>query len=117
LGFCFLGILFFSLGLFLLFTLWLVWLDLLGYNSFRESQSVYECGFDSKDVSRFPFSFRFFLIVILFVILDVELCFVLQMPFELFYVMYGNRLYYLYFILLLVFGVWLEYFNGLLVWK
>nr|YP_009431919.1 NADH dehydrogenase subunit 3 [Oscarella pearsei]ATA66356.1 NADH dehydrogenase subunit 3 [Oscarella pearsei]ATA66368.1 NADH dehydrogenase subunit 3 [Oscarella balibaloi] len=40
-----------------------------------EKVSVYECGFDPFESSRIPFSVRFFLIGILFLIFDLEISF------------------------------------------
>ena len=40
-----------------------------------EKVSVYECGFDPFESSRIPFSVRFFLVGILFLIFDLEISF------------------------------------------
>lgn len=41
----------------------------------REKVSVYECGFDPINLPGQPFSIRFFLIAILFLVFDLEISF------------------------------------------
>lgn len=39
---------------------------------FREELSSYECGFEHHNLSRVPFSFRYFLLTLVFLLFDLE---------------------------------------------
>jgi NADH:ubiquinone oxidoreductase subunit 3 (subunit A) len=101
----------------LLLLMWIYWSELLGEGLIRETIDVYECGFDSKDLSRLPFSLRFFLIIIFFVLLDIEVCLLLQFPYEYQGKFFGKRLWFIMFLIILMIGVIEELRRGFLNWK
>nr|YP_009590142.1 NADH dehydrogenase subunit 3 [Palesisa nudioculata]QBM09712.1 NADH dehydrogenase subunit 3 [Palesisa nudioculata] len=84
----------------------------------REKSSPFECGFDPKSSSRLPFSLRFFLITIIFLIFDVEIALILPIILIL---KFSNLLMWtitsIIFIIILLMGLYHEWNQGMLNWS
>lgn len=78
-----------------------------------EKASPYECGFDPLKSARVPFSFRFFLVAILFLLFDLEIALLFPFPQALFIL---NPSYVLFiatfFLLILLIGLIFEWTQG-----
>ena len=48
----------------------------------REELTSYECGFEFKSNARVPFSFRYFLLTLVFLMFDLELIFLVFFAFK-----------------------------------
>nr|YP_010392542.1 NADH dehydrogenase subunit 3 [Chaenogobius annularis]UPX08164.1 NADH dehydrogenase subunit 3 [Chaenogobius annularis] len=83
----------------------------------QEKVSPYECGFDPLGSARLPFSMRFFLVAILFLLFDLEIALLLPLP-------WGDQLPYplasffwaTFLLLLLTVGLVYEWIQGGLEW-
>nr|YP_010506517.1 NADH dehydrogenase subunit 3 [Korinchia angustiabdomena]QGW56727.1 NADH dehydrogenase subunit 3 [Korinchia angustiabdomena]UXF58235.1 NADH dehydrogenase subunit 3 [Korinchia angustiabdomena] len=84
----------------------------------REKNSPFECGFDPMSSSRLPFSLKFFLITIIFLIFDVEIALILPM---ILIINYSNLMMWtmtsIFFILILLLGLYHEWNQGMLNWS
>nr|AQP30424.1 NADH dehydrogenase subunit 3 [Odontotermes sp. 6 TB-2017] len=87
-------------------------------NEDREKSSPFECGFDPKNSARLPFSSRFFLIAVIFMIFDVEIALLLPMPITM---MTSNMKTWMtvsiMFLLILIIGLYHEWNQGSLEWS
>nr|YP_010956268.1 NADH dehydrogenase subunit 3 [Kroppcarcinus siderastreicola]WMY25232.1 NADH dehydrogenase subunit 3 [Kroppcarcinus siderastreicola] len=84
----------------------------------REKNSPYECGFDPKNSARMPFSLRFFLIAVIFLIFDVEITLLLPIISSLnFTNIFSWSSTSLMFLLILLFGLYFEWSQNALEWS
>nr|AYW52638.1 NADH dehydrogenase subunit 3 [Astrohamma tuberculatum] len=79
--------------------------------------SPYECGFDPINSPRLPFSFRFFLVAILFLLFDLEIALLIPLPSSFNLSNTNNSLWvFSTFIIILTYGLFFEWINGGLDW-
>nr|YP_009509545.1 NADH dehydrogenase subunit 3 [Cardisoma carnifex]AUM82370.1 NADH dehydrogenase subunit 3 [Cardisoma carnifex] len=84
----------------------------------REKNSPYECGFDPKGSARLPFSLRFFLIAVIFLIFDVEITLLLPIASTLNLTnIFSWLLTSIVFLVILLFGLYYEWSQGALDWS
>nr|YP_010507350.1 NADH dehydrogenase subunit 3 [Amphionides reynaudii]UXG18829.1 NADH dehydrogenase subunit 3 [Amphionides reynaudii] len=83
----------------------------------REKSSPFECGFDPKGSARLPFSLRFFLIAVIFLIFDVEITLLLPLPYIIKFTNITTWLFTgVYFFMILLIGLYHEWNQGALEW-
>ena len=104
----------FVFGLFLCFVLFLF----RGrYFLNRVKVSPFECGFDPKDSARLPFSVRFFLLAVLFLVFDIEIALVFPLVFGVMLSFYLNFVVSgMGFLFILLVGLLHEWREGALSW-
>lgn len=83
----------------------------------REKRSPFECGFDPKGRARLPFSLRFFLVAVIFLIFDVEITLLIPLA----YILILTNIFTwlctgLGFLLILLIGLYYEWREGALEW-
>nr|YP_010022504.1 NADH dehydrogenase subunit 3 [Caryandoides hunanica]QON98914.1 NADH dehydrogenase subunit 3 [Caryandoides hunanica] len=83
----------------------------------REKSSPFECGFDPKSSARMPFSLRFFLIAVIFLIFDVEIALILPIVI----IMKTSNIFVwmlstMFFMIVLLTGLYYEWYQGTFKW-
>ena len=74
----------------------------------KEKSSPFECGFDPNNISRLPFCLKFFIVVVIFLVFDIEVALILPILF--------SSLSVLSFIIILTLGAMYEWTYGGLNW-
>nr|AKS04008.1 NADH dehydrogenase subunit 3 [Spadella cephaloptera] len=74
----------------------------------KEKSSPFECGFDPGSISRLPFCMKFFLVAVIFLVFDIEVALIIPMPLSFMSIQI--------FLLILVAGLFYEWFYGGLDW-
>lgn len=83
----------------------------------KEKVSVYECGFDPFHSPGKPFSIRFFLIAILFLVFDLEISYLFPWSYCSSGVPINGQLIIMVFLIVLVIGLIYEWIKGGLEWE
>nr|YP_009164283.1 NADH dehydrogenase subunit 3 [Amynthas corticis]AIR76380.1 NADH dehydrogenase subunit 3 [Amynthas corticis] len=84
----------------------------------REKSTPFECGFDPKNTARIPFSTRFFLLAIIFIVFDIEIVLLMPIP-TMLMTSYAPHIMitYMLFIIVLIVGLIHEWNEGSLDWS
>ena len=83
----------------------------------REELSSYECGFEHHNVSRVPFSLRYFFLTLIFLLFDLEIVLIIFIPFIIYSVNFYIRMLVLtVFLFILLFSLYYEWNDGRLEW-
>nr|WSP01995.1 NADH dehydrogenase subunit 3 [Wallinia sp. URM-2015] len=84
------------------------------YSSLRSWVSPFECGFISSGIVENYFSYTYFVLLVFFVVFDLEVSLLLKMPLQ--GVLFKNFGYYFFFLLLLSVGFLVEVNKGYVEW-
>ncbi|YP_008994241.1 NADH dehydrogenase subunit 3 (mitochondrion) [Physella acuta] len=101
-----------------LFMMYLLLSKFIMTNQNLSKLSSFECGYDTMSKMRQPFSTKFFVLIVLFVVFDIELALFFPLAYSLqIYVDHQSILILMVILLILLAGVFLEWHNGALDWK
>nr|YP_010393021.1 NADH dehydrogenase subunit 3 [Xylophaga dorsalis]UPX88883.1 NADH dehydrogenase subunit 3 [Xylophaga dorsalis] len=100
--------------------IWFIMSDKTGFN-YWDKKTSFECGFDCLSSSWLPFSLRFYILALLFMVVDVEIilffCFVFSKGLYVFSFSYFMKFWLSIFLFLLGGALFHEYNEGSLDWK
>nr|YP_009731510.1 NADH dehydrogenase subunit 3 [Macrocheles muscaedomesticae]QHQ98528.1 NADH dehydrogenase subunit 3 [Macrocheles muscaedomesticae] len=85
-------------------------------NKNKEKASPFECGFEPFCNNRTPFSLRFFKIILIFLIFDIEIILILPIPLKIYSMSHHPILFYNIIILIILMGLFYEWYQGALNW-
>nr|YP_010688070.1 NADH dehydrogenase subunit 3 [Torix tukubana]WBR65251.1 NADH dehydrogenase subunit 3 [Torix tukubana] len=86
-------------------------------NMDRHKTSPFECGFDPNNQARIPFSTRFFLLAIIFIVFDIEIVLLMPMPIIMYsMISLSYILIFCLFLLILLVGLIHEWNEGSINW-
>lgn len=89
-------------------------MDLNVFSGERSWVSSFECGFLSQRLVENPFSYTYFILLVFFVVFDLEVSLLLNMPFQ--GILYKKMLCYLFFFILVGLGFLIEIRRGYVSW-
>nr|YP_007624885.1 NADH dehydrogenase subunit 3 [Perinereis nuntia]AFU81106.1 NADH dehydrogenase subunit 3 [Perinereis nuntia] len=81
-----------------------------------EKATPFECGFDPHNSARIPFSLRFFILAVLFLVFDIEIALLMPIP-SMTTLLTETKLTIIIFALVLILGLYHEWKEGSLEWK
>lgn len=110
-------IIYFVLSFFICSILSLLSINLTQKNPDKEKVTVYECGFNPFHNPGEPFSIRFFIIAILFLVFDLEVSLLFPWSSNSNIIGFNSQLIVLFFILILIIGLIYEWSKGGLEWE
>ncbi|RLU14638.1 nad3 (mitochondrion) [Ooceraea biroi] len=82
-----------------------------------EKLTPFECGFDPQSLNRLPFSIQFFLMGMIFLIFDIEITLLIPLTFITSYFFKLTIYTSMFFIFILLLGLYNEYLEKSLEWK